>query len=418
MRVKRLEINDFRGIRKQVFTFEDTQTTVLVGGNGAGKSSVLDCLAILLSRFIWRIRRSTGTGRYFTDYDINNLSDETYNRAVVSYEQQEIEWLVAKTRRARKRQMMTNQAQIREIAEEIWAALESRSDHNLPLAVYYPVNRAVIDIPLRIRKRHPFDQLAAYDQALSGGRNDFRIFFEWFRTREDLENERRISDRHYRDRQLEAVREAISRLVPGLSDLRIARAPLRMWVSKDGQQLTVNQLSDGEKCLLAMVGDLARRLAIANPGLDDPLHGEGVVMIDEIELHLHPAWQRIVIPSLEKTFPNCQFTVTTHSPQVLSQVRPESVYLLVETAQGIVAHRPTSSSFGRDSNQILENIFGVPERPQAIKDDLARYFRLIDKGKLSEALKLRRKLEDEIGRDEPEFAKADVLLRRKEILGK
>lgn len=133
--------------------------------------------------------------------------------------------------------------------------------------------------------------------------------------------------------------------------------------------MIVNQLSDGEKCLLAMVGDLARRLAIANPGLSDQLQGKGVVLIDEIELHLHPKWQREIIPALTRTFPNCQFIVTTHSPQVVSHVKPQRIYILEKIDNGIVAKRP-SSSFGRDSNSILEDLMDVPERPQHIKDRL------------------------------------------------
>ena len=69
-----------------------------------------------------------------------------------------------------------------------------------------------------------------------------------------------------------------------------------------------------------MVGDLARRLAIANDGRVDALSGSGIVLIDEIELHLHPAWQRDILPRLMATFPNVQFFVTTHSPLVLAQL--------------------------------------------------------------------------------------------------
>jgi predicted ATP-binding protein involved in virulence len=188
-----------------------------------------------------------------------------------------------------------------------------------------------------------------------------------------------------------------------------------MTITKQGQELIVNQLSDGEKCLLALAGDLARRLAIANPGLADPLQGSGVVLIDEIELHLHPAWQRKVIPALTDTFRNCQFIVTTHSPQVLSQVKPDGIYILERTDEGMVAMRP-ESSYGRDSNRILEDLMDVPKRPQEIKDRLLELFRLIDKGDLDAAKQLRQQLEDEIGYDEPEFVSADVLMRRKEIL--
>ena len=191
---------------------------------------------------------------------------------------------------------------------------------SLPLVVYYPVNRAVLDIPLRIRTRHRFDRLAAYDGALSGDRNSFRVFFEWFREREDLENELRTDRAEFRDPQLQAVRRAVERFLPGFTGLRVRRSPLRMMVDKEREELIVNQLSDGEKCTLAMVGDVARRMAIANPGIRDPLEGEAVVLIDEIDLHLHPGWQRHIVGALRETFPNCQFLLSTHSPQILSHV--------------------------------------------------------------------------------------------------
>jgi predicted ATP-binding protein involved in virulence len=191
----------------------------------------------------------------------------------------------------------------------------------------------------------------------------FDSFFKWFRNIEDLENEKIRDDANYQDKQLVAVRNAIHTLIPEFDDLRVKRNPLKMTVNKNGQELSINQLSDGEKCLLAMVGDIARRLAIANPSLDDPLQGEGIVLIDEIELHLHPQWQHKIIHRLTKTFPNCQFIVTTHSPQVLSHVQPENIYILQSTPDGIIASDP-ESSYGRDSNQILENVMGVSAYPE------------------------------------------------------
>ena len=106
--------------------------------------------------------------------------------------------------------------------------------------------------------------------------------------------------------------------------------------------LDVLQLSDGEKCTLALFGDIARRLAIANPSLDDPLQGDGVVLIDELELHMHTSWQRKVIFMLKKTFPNIQFIITTHSPQILGAasdmqdgVLAKRIYELKESEEGV-----------------------------------------------------------------------------------
>lgn len=417
LRVKELKLSNFRVINELFVNFECTQTTVFVGVNGSGKTSILDCLAILLSRLIGRIESTQGTGRFFTDDDISNGRTETFNEITITYLDRDFSFRVAKTRKGREQKKQTNLNEIRGLAKEIRENLEVDIFKSLPLVVFYPVNRAVFDIPIRIKQKHTFDQLAAYEGALVGGPRDFRLFFEWFREREDLENEIRIERRHKIDPHLEAVRKAVSSLLPGFSNLRIRRSPLRMTLEKQSKELIVNQLSDGEKCLLALAGDLARRLAIANPSLPDPLLGKATVLIDEIELHLHPSWQRKIIPALESTFPHCQFIVSTHSPLVLSHVKPEGVNLLQSTNDGLELRR-INSSYGLDTNLILEEIMGVSERPEEIKNKLRSYFYQIDKNNFSEAMQLRNELEKEIGPDEPEFARADILLRRKRILDK
>ncbi len=276
----------------------------------------------------------------------------------------------------------------------------------------------MVDIPLEIKQDNLFDMTYAYDLALTNVKIDFNSFFEWFRNREDLENENyRYNPEQGQDKQLKAVRKAIYQILEGFSTLRVERFPLQMTLEKNGQKLIVNQLSDGEKCLLAMVGDLARRLAMLSSPSQDVLKGEAIVLIDEIELHLHPLWQRKIIPALKRTFPNCQFIITTHSPQVLSHVQPENIYILESTDEGIVARKP-DSSFGRDSNSILEDIMGVPERPQEIKDDILRLFKLIDEGNLQQAQQIRQEIANKIGSDEPELIKAATSIRRREILNR
>ncbi|HEY9600312.1 MAG TPA: AAA family ATPase [Allocoleopsis sp.] len=469
MKVKRLKMTSFRGISNLTLDFPTDEPTVFIGINGVGKSSILDCLSILLSRFTGQMQASVDSSRSFNQQDITNGQNETYTNITISLnDSQEVNWFLFK-RRKNDNAYISNQIsskstvgqflkaiiklkdqvesvdknaslylqlaieklvdyieansefpnELPTVVEELRRRLEANAHANLPLAVCYPVNRVVFDIPLEITEEHQFEQIDAYEHALTGGRIDFRRFFEWFRNREDLENEWRRNNPGYRDRELEAVREAIYSLLgeEEFSNLQVERSPLQMIITKQGQELSVNQLSDGEKGLLAMVGDLARRLAIANPSLPDPLQGSGVVLIDEIELHLHPKWQREIIPALTRTFPNCQFIVTTHSPQVISQVKPESIYILERTDSGIVARRP-ESSFGRDSNRILEDLMGVPARPQEIKENLLELFRLIDKGDLNGAKQLRQQIANEIGADEPELVKAGVSIRRKEILGK
>ena len=409
-----IDIAGFRGIPELKLEFPE-QVNVLVGVNGVGKSAILDCTAIMLSRLIGRIRSSKGTGRHFTLSDINNRRPYTKNEIEISFQGKPLQWWAVKTRRGQQEQTITRLAELNREVKRFRRKVAEDESARLPLAVYYPVNRAVLDIPLRIRKRHPFDRLAAYDRALSGESSNLRVFFEWFREREDLENEKRLDKPEFRDSQLQAVRTAIERFLTGFKGLKVRRSPLRMVLEKNGEELIVNQLSDGGKCTLAMAGDLARRMAIANPVMEDPLQSEAIVLIDEIDLHLHPGWQRRLIAALTKTFPKCQFLLSTHSPPILGHLDSKSIWILQRTKSGISAKRP-DDAYGQTTDRILEDIMGVPPRPKEVQNTLNKLFRAIERGDMMEGRQLLSGMQRKVGAD-PDLVKASVLIRRKEVLG-
>lgn len=131
-----------------------------------------------------------------------------------------------------------------------------------------------------------------------------------------------------------------------------------MVVNKGSLTISVDLLSDREKCTLALIGDLARRIALANPNRDNPLDGEGIVLIDEIELHMHPSWQRRVLGFLKRVFPNIQFIVTTHSPQILGEVDDNfNVYNLFLNEKMKAEVKMHSRLDGYDSNMIKGGTF-------------------------------------------------------------
>ena len=416
MYIKTLSLTHFRGIKSIELDF-DPRINVLIGVNGSGKTSVLDALAVMLSRLIGRISSTKGTGRFFTELEINNDYSELDAEITISLSSQDISWVVTKSRAAIKRQRITNLTDIRRVAAEIRESLQSDGNTiNLPVAVFYSVNRAVIDVPLRIRTRHSFNQIEAYDLALTGIRNDFRLFFEWFRNREDLENEMKMDDRNFQDPQLKSVRGAIETFT-GFTNLRIRRKPLRMELLKDGKSFDIRQMSDGEKSYLALTGDLARRLAIANPGLNNALEGEGVVLIDEVDLHLHPTWQSEIITRFTKIFPNCQLIVSSHSPFVINHVKPESVFLFNQIENKIV-YEKANESYGKTADRILEDLMGLlSTRPKEVAEKLSKIYQLIDQGEIEPAKNKISELTKEIGAD-PELVKAEVLLKRKGIIGR
>ncbi len=420
MKVKELKLKNYRAFQDLTLDFSD-QVTVLVGVNGVGKSTVLNAIAILLSRLIWRIRSNKSTGRQFAPEDVTKGHSLTSNTIKIKLEEEEIEWTVGRHRSPKKNQTISNLADLNKVVEGIHEKFEQNLSFNIPLAVYYSVHRAVLDVPLRIRKTHIFDPMAAYDDALNDKRkeNDFRLFFEWFRNREDLENENRRYQNallkpdnwELPDRQLEAVRKALSILMPDFKDLQVRRNPLQMVVNKKGLIFDITQLSDGEKCLLAMVGDLARRLALANPQLKNPLNGEGVVIIDEIDLHLHPSWQRMVIPKLCEIFKNCQFIVSTHSPQVLGEVDPNNVWLLQQDTDSLAVYiTKPEQMFGLSSSDILEEWMDSKSRNEDIEKRIATIFSLIEDEKFAPAKKEINQLKEKLHGSIPDLVRAESLL--------
>jgi len=190
-----------------------------------------------------------------------------------------------------------------------------------------------------------------------------------------------------------------------------------MEVTKKNKIVTVNQLSDGEKCLIAMLGDLARRMAIANPQNPYPLTGTGVIIIDEIDLHLHPQWQRFVVPKLLEVFPNCQFFISTHSPNIITHVQPESLHFMEQTEMGIKID-PVQESYGKNVDRILEDLMGLETtRPKEIAEALKDIYEQISQNQLEAAKNNINDLRAKI-KDDPELIRSEVIIRRKEIIGK
>jgi predicted ATP-binding protein involved in virulence len=405
MKITKVTLQNFRGIGSLELDFPIDQNIIaLVGINGVGKSSILDALTALLSTALFMINygdveklingESGVQLRFFKDSDIQ-ISKTTFSCKIL---------LSSKYGSLGVSRSLNELDRIDEydISDEV----------SEKLLIYYPSSRQVKLISsmfgITIPKNSGGDKVNGFDD-----------LFAWFKILEDIENEERLErNSTYRDRSLEAVRKAISSILgSGFTRLRVKRATNNLIVNKEGIDISINLLSDGEKSLISLVSDLAKKLATTYPNLGNPLEGDGIVLIDEIELHMHPTWQRMVIPRLTKTFPNCQFIVTTHSPQVLSHVQPESIYLLKKVGEDIVVTKP-QYSYGRDSNRILEDLMDETERPAEIQDQLGELFSLIHQGHLSEAQQLVEQLSETIGASEPELGKAEVMIKRREIIGR
>lgn len=409
MYITNIKITNFRGIEILDIRL-NKEGAVFYGINGVGKSSIIQAVNIIFSRILDR----TSLGKFKNQIRIQE-EDVRYGSSVVQIVtdivMKDQKYIVSRSYDKKKRKHTISKDSLNEISEFIRNDLAESDNSDLPIFVMYGVNRSVIDIPLRIRDKHSFDRIAAYEKSSAG--TDFRVFFEWFRNQEDYENQVRANqDIGYQDSQLKAVRQAIYNIMPGFSNLMVERKPrLRMVVTKDNTKLSINQLSDGEKCYIAMIGDLARRMAIANPNAMNPLLCSGIVLIDEIELHLHPEWQRKIVYALCNTFPNIQFIITTHSPQVLGEVKDMDVFKLIKKAGNVTAQK-VESTFGRDSDFILKQFMDTSEKNVEVEKKITYLYELIHHNRYEEANTVINELSREVGNDDADVVKARILVAR------
>ncbi|MDR1485714.1 MAG: AAA family ATPase [Planctomycetaceae bacterium] len=434
MYINLLSIENFRGIRKMLLRLHP-QLNVFVGINGSGKSSVLDAMKYLLTPHAASLCNRDcsvpNQGNDFPNEEIYNNENESKLSFTFIKNKEETSSITLRSQRystvnARSESAISYIYQNREwikffVDEDLllpedridisWQRfIEKRRQINICILVYFPVHRVVDDVSIDAWSNRNFRPEDAFIDAMAAKIN-FKEFFEWYRNREDLENEERKEDK-----QLSTVRKAISIFLDGIKPPKVYRRdPLRMVVEKNGIEFRIQQLSDGEKCLLVMIGDLARRLAIANPLRDNPLEGEGIILIDEIDLHLHPTWQHNIIPRLIKTFPNCQFLISTHSPHVITHIPSDHLFVLQLKNNEVTVEQPRDS-YGKNAEQILRNIMELPDsRPDCVAEKLNEIYQLIDDKKLDEAKNVIADIQNEISND-TELFRASAIIKRKELL--
>ena len=195
----------------------------------------------------------------------------------------------------------------------------------LPLVLYYGTDRIIREVPKRGHIR-TFTVTDALNNCFDNV-NYFRDFYDWFKTEEDMELRRVRENSGYKNPKLNCVRDAIERMIKGYRNLRIELQPSRMIMTNNaGIDLQIEQLSGGYKAVLSVVADIAKRLSIANPDSVNPLEEEAVILIDELDLHLHPKWQKCIVEDLKRTFPKCQFIISTHSPFIIQSLNAGELF--------------------------------------------------------------------------------------------
>lgn len=432
MNLESIHVHNFRRFKGEQTLDLQPDLTVLAAVNGAGKTSLLDSIALLLGPFLTRIPKAFGNNLSNNDISLWHEKAEPFAclRAVTRSEakasktsplRNQLRWDRLKhvdqssvTRKQTELALVQNplrgQEDILRLADYL---IEHVKEPALfPVLAYYGTGRAILDVPER-RKGFgkDFPRFAAYAGCLNPGTN-FRKLFEYFYFLEDLERREKVehSDLSHQNPQLAAVRAAIGSFLPEYTNPRTLLRPLRFMLDnvKEGKPYSIEMLSDGYKTSLAMVMDIAIRMVEANPDTGaDALTTSGIVLIDEIELHLHPSWQQRILRDLRKTFPNVQFICTTHSPQVLSTVPPESIRTISESGVIATTHCKT---YGAESKRILEELMGVESRPPIHKEELREFISITDAGDWSSPryVELRNLLEQSLGETDPVLIDADI----------
>ena len=409
MKIVRLSVAGFRAFEQAQFEF-DPAFTLLVGVNGAGKTTVLETLRISLSRLLPKFTVSksrpdafgaddiqVGASALTVDLDLS-VNGEAYHLLIHKQREQNVPHKEGVVRE------QTLATPDRETTSPDFGTLAKaiKMAETQPFAVYFATRRSLVSDEQPKSGRASGAQSAAFADALVARPLRLAELATWMHAQEALSQELPRAGLH-----LTAMRAAARRFLPDCEGLRAEmEGGPRLLIEKQGRTLDVRQLSDGERSLLALVLDLARRLSQASPSLDDPVRdGASVVLIDEIDLHLHPQWQRRVVGNLEETFPNCQFIATTHSPQVIGEVPHDKIRLIKDGK----VYSP-SRSFGVDSSRVLEEVMGTKARNAGVEIKIGEIARLIDDGKAGEARAAIMALSNEIGEDDPEITRARTLL--------
>jgi hypothetical protein len=448
MKLERLTLANFRGFEQVDIGFE-ADITVIAGVNGVGKSGVLRALTVAMSQGLPAFSACKEAPLGLSDTDVQfgkpalalsvaltlpgaALLVDVSRRAPLDsakvealiQRRDELRFATRETKKGSTNERALND-DLRLIEYQLADATDlptvrilpadpatssedytiaAKESANQPLAVYYSTARLLSRLPPVLPRVRTLAVDAAYEKALSlqleVSLNDFA---NWARVVVAQGKPRIV---------LRQLSRAIRSFLPGVTRLRLHEdRPPRFSVQKQGSRLYLEQLSDGERGLLALVFDLTRRLAIANPDSDNPIaEGVALVFIDEIELHLHPKWQRDVLQRLRDIFKACQFVVTTHSPLVLGEVPARCVRFL-EFVDGKVGVTVPTEAYGMDANRILQEFMGAPVRNRQVDGELKTLFELIDQERFDDARAAIAALARKLGEVEPELTRASSLIR-------
>jgi predicted ATP-binding protein involved in virulence len=345
MRIKRLHMENFKLFKSCDIDFSDRQVTVLIGRNGTGKTTILEALAVAIGGFLSGFDEVKKTRHIYPD-EVRMKKSGTnvekkfpvkiYCEAVIG--EKHYHW-ERSLNGLKKRTTRSKPADIRKLAETLTQSVRAESDIILPVFAFYGTGRLWSQIRDReIDLSEQGSRFLGYDNCLEPNSDEKQVT-KWFKRMALIEFQEKEVNGVYK-----AVRNAIQKCLESLEPEKERKEVSVFFSGKtdevevrfgNDKSLPVRLLSDGYRTLIGMVADIAYRMAVLNPHLQESITTAtpGVILIDEIDLHLHPKWQREILPVLTKIFPLVQFIVTTHSPFIVQSLNEQELVVLQDINQ-------------------------------------------------------------------------------------
>ena len=363
--IQRLKLETFKGIRQVEVSFDES-LTILLGTNGVGKTSIIQALLSCLCA-VWQTHPKFQHIVFSLPGDSVYHSAETSRLHVELNDPAPLNWTFSFTITSGQDVLVPDElGLLRDYTGEM------HFEYDLPLIIYYTQDRGS-DRSFRFMTEPlvAVSETSNRQTSLETTASSLTEFTSWFFEREAIEGQemREHGDPHYQAPELKVLRQLLNHF-SGFSRIRSRRSYFIL--TKNDIHLMFESLSGGEKVFLLLVLDLARRLIVAAPNTSFS-EMRGLVFIDEVELHLHPVWQRNVLPTLMSIFPSCQFIVTTHSPQVVGSVESKHVRMLSIDEKGLVEVSVPAATRGRDTNFLLQGVFETTESESDVVQLIGSY---------------------------------------------
>ncbi len=406
MFIKKLIIENFRGFKgRHEIDFLSEKKNVIVGVNGAGKTSILDSLAILMQTIAAEIvPMSTSQRVTFSNKEIFVEARSTMSKGFFSRKsnnENTVEGVLSAELNLNALPHY-NRIEGKKIIDSIKKDVGNMSNGVIPLFAYYQTQRRLEGEGNGSYIQPQNERTKIYNYKTFDAKIDYSSILAWYIQQINIQNNAKVKkkDLAYELPAIASFSNSLNQFITELDNSKLSNFTLdvsehgsyqTIYLDKEGLRLELTQLSAGEKMLIGMVLDMAYKMSIANPKMDNPLLTDGIVLIDEIELHLHPKWQMTVLDALSSIFPNIQFIITTHSPLVINHVSNEELIILNNSkiTQGKSLHNP----YGQDVNSIVEGLMGGLDRPKKIKERIEVIDNILAEEEINTGL-ARQKLEE------------------------